>query len=266
MKYRVLLFGLSLFLQQLLWAQKENLPRTLTLNFGLGSSSILETYLTPYSYSGTDYRLTCSSETIRGAEKWLSRHELSLDYSQTTNFSGRGLYHNGFIDYNYHFLRRYTLSDRWLLAGGAGGDLLVGAIYNSRNSNNPAQAKLNLNSEVTALAEYRFKMLRKAVSVRYQTSVPLLGVGFAPEYGQSYYEIFRLGNSDGVVNLLSLHNQWAVNNRVTFQIPCYGYDLQIGYFNTIYQSRIHQNETSLISHNFTIGISGDFLRLDKSKR
>jgi len=266
MKSRVLMFGMMLFLQQLMWAQKENLPHTLSLNFGTGSSSVLETYLTPYSYSGTDYRLTCFSEAVRDSGKWLGKHELSLDYSQTTNFSGRGLYHNGFINYNYTRLRRFELSARWTLAGGMGGDLLVGAIYNSRNSNNPAQAKLNLNSGLSALAEYQFTLRKRAFSVRYYTFIPLLGIGFAPEYGQSYYEIFRLGNSDGVVNLLSLHNQWAMSNRLSIQFPCGGYALQLGYFNTIYQTRIHQNETSLISHNLTIGISGDFMRLDKSRR
>ena len=42
---------------------------------------------------------------------------------------------------------------------------------------------------------------------------------FSPHYGQSYYEIFSLGNSSGVVKFTSLHNQPSLRRMLTADFP-----------------------------------------------
>lgn len=240
-------------------------PKTVSWMFGFGKSGVLDTYLTPYQYSGTDYRLMMEHYSPNRTGSVANVHNFNLNYTYATNFSGRGVYYVGFFDYSYSRIYRAFRNDRFRLLMGPAIDLDLGCIYNVRNSNNPAQAKVNLNLDYTAKAEYFFKVRHANWRLNYQFSMPLLGVGFAPEYGQSYYEIFGLGNTAGIVHFLSLHNQWAMQNRLVVDIPLWGNWFRFGYYGKVYQSRINQLETSIISHNIVVGYSGDILRLDRRK-
>lgn len=241
-------------------------PKSISWMFGFGRSGVLDTYLTPYQYTGTDYRLMMEHYSPNYSGSIANVQNFSLNYSYTSNFSGRGVYYTGFFDYSFSRIYRVFQNDKFRIMMGPAIDLDLGCIYNIRNSNNPAQAKVNLNLDYSAKAEYQFKVRRANWKLTYQFSTPILGVGFAPEYGQSYYEIFGLGNTAGIVHLVSLHNQWAMQNRLVVDIPLWGSWFRCGYYGQVYQSRINQLETSIVAHNIVIGYSGEILRLDRRKR
>lgn len=245
--------------------ERVSKPTTLSLLAGYGSSSVLETYLSPYSYAGTNFRLIGEAFKVNRNEKYAHQHLLNLEYSNTTNFSGRGQILTGFFNYSYGLFRCYKPSAGLSLLAGGASDVLIGAIYNTRNSNNPAQAKVNVNFNLSGIATYNFSIKKIPFTLRYQIQIPVLGAGFSPEYGQSYYEIFSLNNTKGIVHLLSVHNQWAMQNLITLEVPIYGTSMRFGYYNNIYQSRINNLETSLISHNFVVGFSADLLRVRRRK-
>ena len=86
-------------------------------------------------------------------------------------------------------------------------DLNGGFIYNLRNSNNPAQAKAYGSIDASAMAIYKFKIGNYPLVLRYQANLPLMGLMFSPEYGQSYYEIFSLGHGGKNILFTSMKYQ-----------------------------------------------------------
>ena len=87
---------------------------------------------------------------------------------------------------------------RWTVCvWGGEAALTLGGLYNLRNSNNPATAKAAIDLGATAMASYHFYISRLPVTLRYQVSLPVIGTFFSPEFGQSYYEMFGIGNCSG---------------------------------------------------------------------
>ncbi|WP_243348937.1 DUF3316 domain-containing protein [Parabacteroides sp. FAFU027] len=239
--------------------------QTRTLLFGLGQSSVIETYLSPYKYTGINYRLDFSldKDSKDGLVTW--QHDINLDYAHASNYSDRGLYHTAFLDYTFSYLRKVVSTDKFHAKIGLAPDFLLGVVYNNRNDNNPAEAKVNLNLDFAGRLDYRFRWKQTPILLSYDLRMPVLGAGFSPDYGQSYYEIFELGNRSNIVHLLSLHNQWTFNNKLTMELPVGKYSLKFGYLFNLYQTRISNIETSVMNHNLLIGISGDILHLSRKK-
>jgi len=245
--------------------EDEGRVQTRSLILGIGQSAVIETYLSPYKYSGTNYRLIFESE--RDSKDGLStyQHSISLDYAKASNYSDRGLNHTGFIEYSFSCLRKVISTDKLHAKIGCAPDFLIGAIYNVRNDNNPIEAKVNLNLDLAGRLDYRFRYKQVPFVLSYDLRMPIVGAGFSPDYGQSYYEIFELGNRSNIVHLLSLHNQWTFNNRMLLEFPVGKNSLKVGYLLNLYQTRINNIETSVLSHNFMIGISGDIIHKSRRK-
>ena len=163
---------------------------------GIGGTNILDTYLSDEHFKGTGISFLSTVERQKESRRWstLMEHEgnLSLCKSRKTQQELEGAY-------NFYWGKLY----RWQLLDGAltlqAGGLVnasLGFIYNTSNGNNPAQARAHLNLMPTGVASYRFQLFNKTFVARYELALPLAGVCFSPNYGQSYYEIFNRGDYD----------------------------------------------------------------------
>lgn len=228
---------------------------------GVGKYNIKDTYLSPINYNGWGLRiLNERMKTVALGNYRFSRQQmLNIDVSFTDNPAETASAFSGFVDYtlNYHY-RFVPQKDLKILVGpGIQADL--GFIYNTRNTNNPAAAKVSLNLTLSAIAIYTARIREYPVTLRYQLDMPVAGGMFSPHYGQSYYEIFDLGNYKGVVVFASLHNQIAFRHYVTADFPLGSFTLRTGFLNNSYRTDIHHIKTHVISNSFMIGFVKEFI-------
>ena len=263
MKIKFLLLALLPYAAAM--SQSQPLPNdsqkviTRSTMVGIGATNILDTYLSEEHFKGGGISFLATVERQRKDSQWttLLEHEANI-----SSCDSRNTQQELEAAYNFYWGKLY----RWDLLDGqlslqAGGLLntSLGVIYNTSNGNNPAQARAHLNLMPTGVATYRFQLFNKQMVARYELSLPLAGVMFSPNYGQSYYEIFNRGNYDHNIvpttfvsapewrQLLTLDA--AITRRIT---------LRIGYLGNIQQSHVNGLRQHIWAHRFMIGLTKRF--------
>ncbi len=241
-------------------------------SYGVGFANVFDTYLSPQAYKGVEIRilretmpLILPSGTTSDTKPWLRQSVFQGFGSYTEHPSGdntsitlMGEWRWGYL---YHFHIPVLPAALEILAGGQlYGE--GGMIYNMANGNNPVAMKLGAGAGITGMALYRFGSLRKPLSVRYQFFAPVLGAFFSPHYGQSYYEIFSLGNSEGVVRFSSLHNKPSLWQQISLDFQVFRKNtIRFSYVADIRQSDVNHLKYHQWSHIFMLGLVHRFQRL-----
>ncbi len=230
--------------------------------FAIGNMSLYDTYLSPLKYSGTSLRLVNERLNRKSwfDNRFVKQQVIDLEFASAKNPSNTASELWMLLDYrlggHYEFLNRGNLR---LRAGGLW-NVSGGVLYNQRNSNNPGSARAYTNLNLSVMALYSWQKL----TFRWQMDTPVMGILFSPHYGQSYYEI-SMGNSVGVVNFASLHNQRALRNYMTVDIPVDRFMIRAGYLGSLYQTNVHSLTTHTYSHSFVIGIVHESVNLSGAK-
>ena len=231
--------------------------------FGVGSSNIYDSYLSPLEYKGLELRI--SSERMHMTHLLkdnVSRQSFfNINFSRTENVSGSGIMYYGMFSWSYALHYQFHVAKGLKLLAGPFIDLNAGFIFNRRNSNNPAQGKAYGSIGASGMAIYKFHIKRYPMVARYQLDLPLVGLAFSPEYGQSYYEIFNVGHSNSVVHFTSLHNSPSMRHTLTFDFPIRKAVLRIGYMADIRQFKLSGLRSHAYSNNFMIGYVRNIYRL-----
>lgn len=234
--------------------------------FGIGGTNRLETYLSPLEYTGPEVRFM--RESIRMTRMWGGRvstqqfYEGNFSYSKNPTKDSE--YLSGDIDWRIGWHYNWTPLPALRLMAGLQTGLNCGFVYNTSNGNNPAQGKLSTNIAASGMAIYRFNWLRRRFSVRYQFDMPLAGLMFSPNYGQSYYEIFSLGHYDRNVCFTWPGNAPCFSQLLTVDVPIGSGTLRLGYRCDIRQSHVNNLKSHTWSNLFMIGFVKHF-RLVKQR-
>lgn len=223
--------------------------------FGVGASNILDTYLSPLEYTGLGLSLIhCTERQARFCKPHVSVvAQYSAFVSRTTSPTRDAHYWDGSVRAVGGLLRQWHPSARWRLALGGMADAAAGTTYNTRNGNNPAQARFEASLDAHALAEYAFPLWKRTARLRLEATAPLIGVAFSPRFGQSYYEIVSLQQHDR--NALFTHFVNAPSARLgaTIELPLLGARLTLGYMADIRQSRFHHIKHHAWQNHFVVG-------------
>ncbi|MBQ1973381.1 MAG: DUF3316 domain-containing protein [Paraprevotella sp.] len=223
--------------------------------FGLGSTNQLESYLSPFEYTGAQISfLRESLRMTRMAQGRISYQGLFDGYvGCATGPEDDGNELGGSIGYHAGWHYHWTPSAQWRLMAGLqfGGD--IGFLYNMRNGNNPAQARARIESAASVAAIYKFHLGRHSLTFRAQTDFPFMGAIFSPNYGQSYYEIFSKGNYDHNICFTHMGNAPSFRGLFTLDFPIGGYIFRVGYNYDIRQSKVNHLKSHVYNHSFLIG-------------
>lgn len=228
----------------------------------IGSSNMYDTYLSPLKYKGTSLRIIDEQmkKTSWFHDRFTRLQLIDLEVNSTQNPAGNAREYSILGQFSWGGHYNLLRTDKFRFAAGGLWNVAGGVLYNQRNSNNPASAKAYSNIDLSIIGFYSWKN----ITFRGQISTPLLGVLFSPHYGQSYYEI-SLGNSVGVINFASFHNQRALRGYFTADIPISKIMLRVGYLSALRQTKVHDIISHNYSHNFVIGLVSESINLSGNK-
>ena len=240
---------------------RSNKVITNTQMLGMGAVNTLDTYLSPEEYTGTELRYVSHSVRENGSK--LSReliHQaqiLSVRNRRENNNELGGFYN---FQYNWQYaLGQWNIGEGELrLKVGGGVDTRLGFLYNMRNSNNPAQAYAQVNIAPNAVAAYRFRLRNLPFQLRYEVQVPLLGLAFSPNYGQSYYEIFTRDNYDHNLVVTTPASAPSLRQLLTLDFTLRHTTFRIGYLGDYQQAKINQLRQHVWSNLLVLGIVRKF--------
>jgi len=233
------------------------------VSYGIGYANIYDTYLSPQEYKGIDFRI--SRETMKMTRLWDGnisvQNFLQANISYTHNHVDNNNSFSGLLNWNYGLHYQFRISPNFKLLAGALIDANLGFIYNLRNGNNPASAKFYLNLAPSGMAIWNTKIKNYPLTLRYQVNIPIMGMMFSPHYGQSYYEIFSLGNDSGTLKFTSLHNQPSIRQFFSVDLPIKAVKLRLSYICDIQQSKINNIRAHSYTHTFMFGFVTEMCKL-----
>lgn len=265
---RPTMLAVMLLLCTHLWAQRdihdgdtirENDVITKFQGVAIGEANVQDTYLSPAEYTGAEIRYI-SHTTRQEIGSRISRKIVHQgNFAALEDHAGKGSEISGLYDLSFAIHYNWSaLNGNLDLQVGGQFETGLGFIYNTRNTNNPAQMRLFANIGPSAIATYRFRAFRHRCNLRYEVAVPLAGVMFSPNYGQSYYEIFSLGNYDHNCVLTTVGNAPSLRHSFSLDMSFKSFTMRIGYLGDYQQAEVNLLKQHFYTHALIIGFVKKF--------
>ena len=224
----------------------------------LGYASVHDSYLTPITYDGTD--LALGFEAMRPLKSrpdtWLWQLNVGADYNHVENDAGNNQLDKlmGELAFNMQRCWQGVLTPKLNLSAGPMTQLRAGIVYDEVNSNNPVTVRAHWNVGLAGMAALETRLWRIPMTLRYQLQLPVAGVFFAPEYDESYYEIY-LGNHKNLAHLGWWDNRFDMTNYLGADLHLGKTTLRIGYRNRLEHWTVNHLKVHDVSHSLVLGIS-----------
>lgn len=243
-------------------AEKAEIVRPVNSSYMLsvGSSHLGDTYLSPLKYTG--WHAAFDYDRIQAMkfspERWRQQLRISVEFNHADNPARNATLYYLNVHASWGMLRRWALPYNIGVAVGGNAALEAGCTYSARNGNNPASAKVDITVGVSGHATWKTRLGRMPVMLLWQTSMPLTGAFFSPEYDELYYEIY-LGNRSGLVHWALPWNMFRWDNLVCADLDVSSTRLRVGFRSRIFSSEVNNITTRIFSYGFVVGATGDWM-------
>lgn len=221
---------------------------------GMGHTDLLDTYLSQERFTGTELGYLSQSVRRRLDSRISSTfvHHIMLSSTGTRGNS------NSLLTAMYHFMLGWHYNWNWpvpriSVALGGMVDGTLGGTYNTRNSNNPAQARAALSLDPAVRIAWPFSIGHCPLVLHYEAALPLIGAAFSPNYGQSYYEIFSRSNYDHNIVMTSPFSGPQLHQMLLLDFRLWRVTFTIGYGADLRQMRANQLKYHQYTHALLFG-------------
>lgn len=236
-------------------------PRN-TVLYGVGYTNQYDNYVSPLEFGGVQLDfLYCRDRLINAkrATENQTKHVtcqslLNLQLHTSTpetdfpRLYGADIHYDAGWFYNWWNVGAPRLD---LKLGGQVG-ATVGGIYANRSSNNPANAHAAVRTSLSAGAQYALPLKHTQLTFRYQADLPLVGAAFSPDYGQSYYEMWKHGYS-GNICLSTTFQAFTLRQLALIDIRLRRSTITFGYKADLRQAKLNHLRQHQYAHSFMIG-------------
>lgn len=223
--------------------------------WGVGRGNVLDTYLSPFEYTGPSFSLTHRSMRLarwgRGKVTVQGYYSGTVSHVDSPEKDFKEWDGDLFAAVAWHY--RFRPARNLRLGVGGMAESGVGFTYTDKGGNNPAQGRLSADIALSCLAEYDFLCLGRTFTVSTQADVPVAGLMFTPHYGQSYYEVFALGHNDRNVCVTWPGNAPDLRWLTILQVPLGNAVLSMGYQAQVRQSHVHAIKRHSWNNQFVVG-------------
>ncbi len=232
------------------------LPAQSMLMLDAGYASIHDSYLTPITYDGIDLGLSLEATRWASRYKWLWQLSVGADYNYVENNAKNNNLQKvmGDISFNMQHAWMGVLHPRLGFSAGPMAQVRAGLASDAVNSNNPVTVRAHANLGATGMAWFNTHLGRLPITLRYQAQLPVVGVFFAPEYDESYYEIY-LGNHKNLAHLGWWGNRFDMTNYLGADLHVRKVTLRIGYRNRLEHWSVNNLNVHDFTHALVFGIS-----------
>ena len=222
----------------------------------MGYASIHDSYLTPITYDGFDLGISLEATRWASRNNWLWQLNVGTDYNYVENPAKNNDLHKlmGDISFNMQHAWMGVIHPRLGLSVGPMTQLRAGIVYDAVNSNNPVTVRAHANLGVTGMAWFNTLLGRKPITLRYQLQLPVVGAFFAPEYDESYYEIY-LGNHRNLAHLGWWGNRFDMTNYLGAEVRMGGTIVSLGYRTRLEHWHVNNLKVHDVTHALVLGIS-----------
>lgn len=225
-----------------------------------GSAHLADTYLSPVKYAGAHFGLTYSRRQAMKRTDLTQGWDASVSFDRTKNPARNATLLGARIEGSWRIVRRWALPCGFSVGAGGYAGVEAGALYLSRNGNNPAQAVAAASVGPEVFAQWR----RGNLTLRLEASSPLLGAFFCPDYGELYYEI-ALGNHGGLAHFGWPGNRRRLRSLLSADIRLGGATLRLGYRLDATSSSANHITSRRIEHSAVVGVVCDFITINPRK-
>ncbi|MDE6644416.1 MAG: DUF3316 domain-containing protein [Muribaculaceae bacterium] len=233
----------------------------------IGTSHLTDTYLSPLKYKGQTYAFGYDRMQAMkfNPDRWVMSLRVELGVDKTNNPAKNATIWGAGIAARWGMIYKLPVSQcpvKFAIGGSTG--INLGALYTTRNGNNPVAAKASWTVNLTGMATLTTRLGRLPIIFCYRPTLPVTGVFFSQGYGELYYEIY-LGNHKNLTHAAWFGNYFNLDNLVTADLRFGATSLRIGYHNTILSTSANHLVTRMATHSFTFGVSGEWIGFDSRR-